>query len=173
MGASQTRIKGFKELDAELKLLPLKMQGIIIPRVIRAGANIVLADARAKAPVRGDEDNLWPAKDRPAGFLKSKDGIAVNPAYGRWKKIARVTDIVGITKEAFYGRFIEFGWDWTFPPGKKKGGRVKKHIRRQPFLRPALDRNKSKIISAMRKKFGSQIRSYKKGTGFFGKFDPR
>ena len=158
---AEVQIRGFKELDAELKILPLKVQQTIMGKVVRAGANVVLKAARDNAPARSIVEESWRSfgAKNPPGFLKSRKGIIVRRAKN--PKAGHITDLVGISPKAFYGLFIEKGWNLTL--NRKRGKKQVRFISARPFLRPAFDNNRSRIIARMRVVFGLGILRYKRG----------
>ena len=52
MMASRIPVKGFKELNKELKNLPLKLRKKSLKRAVSAGARIVKKEAKRRAPKR-------------------------------------------------------------------------------------------------------------------------
>ncbi len=159
-------IVGLEAFIKELEVLPEKLKRDAIDKAVMAGSRVVKTAALKNAPTRRDlPEELWKGfglKGRP-GFLANK-GIIIRKPYGRWKSgWSNQARVIGFSKAAFYGKFIERGWDWTFPPGKKKGGRVLKRIVARPFLRPALLDNKDRIVSQMTKIMKKRVAMYRKG----------
>ena len=86
-----TRIEGAAELDKVLKALPKRMGERALVAAVRAGANIIRDEARARVPV---------------GTGRLRDEIVV-------KRIrtgqASLTMRLGPLRSSFYGMFFEFG----------------------------------------------------------------
>jgi HK97 gp10 family phage protein len=118
-------VKGFRELKRKLDTLPVNVARRVLPKASQEGAKVLRREARRRAPRR--EGTLR----RGLSYMRKK----------RMPKTA-ASYIVGLTRKAFYGMFIEFGT---------------KHIPAKPFLRPALDEEKDKIINAMREKLRAGI----------------
>lgn len=87
----------------------------------RLGARFVQKKAKEKAPVSEDGSH-----GRPKGFLKKNIKIKAEKTREKGKKVYSV----GIHGSAWYGVFVEYGT---------------KKIRKQPFLRPALDNHREEI----------------------------
>lgn len=112
-------IEGFADFERKLKALDLTVQRKLLIEAAKAGAQIVVDDARRMAP-------------RDSGAMA--DGIAMR-VVGRESDIHEGVVEVSYNKKQFYGRFIE------------KGTR---RLRAQPFLLPALEGNRDRIMSIMR-----------------------
>jgi hypothetical protein len=120
----EVKIKGFKELDDELKKLPLKVQKTMMPKIVRAGANIVKKEASRLAPRRAKswEWGTGTMNVQPPGTLK-KGIIARRDKEAPKDKIQDIVTLkagryVPRTKDAFYGIFVEYGHAIR----KKRGG---------------------------------------------------
>ena len=85
------RLAGARELDAMLKRLPKHLGERVLVNAVRAGAQVVRAEAKARAPVK-------------TGRLRAN--IIARRAKGRG---AAVTVSVGPSRKAWYGRLVEFG----------------------------------------------------------------
>lgn len=177
--AETIQIHGFAELIADLRTLPDKLQKKAVKDSVRAGAKLILKEARKRAPKSVHRWEGAKVNKVPPGTLRK--GIKIARATKQPKWIVR--DIIGFTKKAWYGRLVEEGHKWvvggTLAGGKKrrktKGlpvtrggrpttsgqGRVVKHISAKPFLRPAFDANVDKTINIMRKTLGDGIKKMK------------
>jgi HK97 gp10 family phage protein len=87
----------------------------------RLGAKYVQKKAKEKAPVSADGSH-----GRPKGFLKKNIKIKAEKSKTKGKK----TYSVGVSGDAYYGVFIEYG---------------SKRNAAKPFLRPALDENRDEL----------------------------
>lgn len=120
------KVTGLDGLKDNLKKLEREVR-LGLTEAARAGAEIVLRDAVARAP-------------RLTGELARSIQIHIVQKTGN-PNIAVAQ--VGPSKEAFYGRFVE------------KGTR---HSRPEPFLKPALETNRARIIKTMHEKLWKAIR---------------
>lgn len=120
------KVTGLEGLRDNLKKLEREVR-LGLTEAARAGAEIVLRDAVARAP-------------RLTGELARSIQIHIVQKTGN-PNIAVAQ--VGPSKEAFYGRFVE------------KGTR---HSRPEPFLKPALEANRARIIKTMHEKLWKAIR---------------
>lgn len=112
--ANTVRIRGAEELARSFQAHGVDVQRGLVG-VTMAAAMVIREAAAAKAP-------------RRYGTLSDEMMIG-EPKIDGWK----VTVGVGPSKNAFYGRFQEFGTG---------------HHAAQPFLRPAVDENSDRAISA-------------------------
>jgi len=103
-------VKGLKALDIELDKLDRKSRGKIVNKAIRAGAKIILEEAKERAP----EDE---------GTLKKSLGIAAKKTKGSDKQVLILARKGKNQKyDAFYSHMVEFGTS---------------HSAAKPFLGPA------------------------------------
>ena len=66
--------------------------------------------------------------------------------------------VIGISKKPFYGKFIERGWDWTFPPRQKEGWACKEANQGKPVSSSSpFWITRARFYQQMRAKFSSQI----------------
>lgn len=97
-----------------------------------AGARIVHAEVKLRAPV---DLSIYEGKSRgrhPPGFLRRNIIIAYDKENSVPGRIASY--IVTWSREAFYGRFLEFGTS---------------RMAAQPFLRPAFEAKRKEIAAAI------------------------
>lgn len=112
-------IEGFAEYERKLKQLDLTVQRKLLIEAAKAGAQLVVDDARKMAP-------------RDTGALA--EGIAMRVA-GRESDIHEGVVEVSYNKKQFYGLFQEKG--------------TRRH-KAQPFLLPAFEGNRDRIMTIMR-----------------------
>lgn len=137
-------IKGGKELDAFLKSLPQKVEKNIMRSALRAGANVIKAEAKENVAV--DDGDL-------------KKSVRVSVSAKRGKIVAKVKSNLR------HAHLVEFGTAAHKIEGKNggylffKGMGIKSvnhpGAKKQPFLRPALDTKSNAAIVAV----GNQIRA--------------
>jgi HK97 gp10 family phage protein len=124
------KIEGGKELSDSLKKLGVKVNREILENIMEECAEIPRADASRRAP-------------RRTGELASK--IMIGEVMEKKEKF-EIEIGPGPGKEAFWGRFDEFGTG----PRKTKKGKFTGSMPAKPFLRPALDENKEQIETTFR-----------------------
>ena len=108
---------------------------------MRAGSKIVQQAAKEQAPTK---DGLL-----KKGILVRRDTKA--------KKFGLIRDTIGFSKDAWYGRLVEYGHKIVRGGRLGKGGKVVGHVAAKPFLRPAFDNNVEKTVSAIKSKFHSEL----------------
>ena len=111
---TRSQLQGFAELDRVLKALPGRLAERELTSAVRAGANVIRKEARARAPRGGVPSEM----SKKFGPLHKKVRTA------RVKKTRRSVEFAVNDGSAFYGAFLEFGT---------------KDIAPQPWLTPAFD----------------------------------
>lgn len=117
MADLSVEILGLRELDRALQELAWPAARRALRKGMRKGANVVRDEARAKAPV--DTGNL---KRR----IRTRE---------RSEEEGNMRYAVEIPRNAFYGRFIEYGTS---------------KMAAKPFLRPAAESKTEAAVTAMR-----------------------
>ena len=112
-------VKGFKELQTFLDQLPAKMEANVMRSALRAGAKVVLEEAKLQVPVRH-------------GYLKKSLRIGT--------KSRRGTVTAEVKTKVYYAKWVEYG---TAAHGKHPGATPK------PFMRPALDTKSNAALLAV------------------------
>ncbi len=139
------KVKGFKELDRVLADLPLAVSRRIISDALKKAAQPVLDSARAKVPVGSGT-----YRGRPRPHLR--DSLDVQPTLSRRQRSKRTVqgDVelfigpkVGIGQGGRHGHLVEFG---TYKMAAR------------PFLRPAWDENKNKVLDIFSKEIWENIK---------------
>lgn len=133
------KLEGAQELLARLKVLPSKMPKKIFKKALRAGAKIVLAEAKKNAPVKtGALRKSLKVRAGRAG--KNRVSMLVSTRRGDFKG------------NEFYGAFQEFGWK----AGKRKGkhgrafaGDKRKKIEGKHYIERAYDSKKKAATDAV------------------------
>jgi HK97 gp10 family phage protein len=129
-------VKGLKELNQTLQQLPVKLERNILRGAIRAGANVIVEDARRRAPVLSvfDPRRVFGAlaKSIRVRGVQSKNGVLVGGVFaGGVADVGRGKEKV--QADAFYARFVEYGTS---------------KMAARPFLRPAIDSKTPAAIDA-------------------------
>jgi len=144
-------IKGLRELDNNLKQLPLKIQKKVLGQAARAGATVIRKEARKNIKSLPEKTgNLR----KSITIVKNRRSQPHNPIF-----------TIGPSGKGWYGHLVEYGFCATGP--KKKGltyresrGRAKKfgkHTPGRPWFRPAFDTTVKKVIEQMGKRLGIAI----------------
>jgi HK97 gp10 family phage protein len=96
-----------------------------------AGARTIYREVKMRAPI-GPHEHVRAGKTYPAGTLRR----AILIAYDKEDSLTgvRATYLVGVGKDAFYARFIEFGTSRQAA---------------QPFIRPGYDARRAAAASAI------------------------
>ena len=128
---TETHVKGLAELQKFLDQLPAKLEANVMRSALRAGANIVKAQARQNVPVKTG---------------KLRDGLKVSTSSRRGRVTAKVK---ATGKHAHIAPWLEYGTAAHKITAKKGkglffGGLFVKGVqhpgfRPKPFMRPALD----------------------------------
>lgn len=138
---SEIRVKGLADLNKFLQQLPAKVEQSVLRGALRAGANVVMAEAKANVPV--DSGQL-------------RDGLKVSTNSRRGRVTAKVK---ATGKHAHIAPWLEYGTAAHKITAKKGkglffGGLFVKGVqhpgaRPKPFLRPALDgRAQDAVVAA-------------------------
>ena len=138
------KLIGGKELDRKLKALPRKVAKKILRQALRAGAKIILAQAKANAPV---------ATGQLKKSLKVRAMKRTRKGTVGFKVQTKAGDFKG---DEFYGSFLEYGFRRGKRPGK--GAEYTREIvPAQPFMRPAFDSKKDEAVAVISKELSAKI----------------
>ena len=121
-------LEGGAELLAQLGRIERSIRGPILTEATESGAEILEEGAREIAP-RGQ-----------TGLLSSEQGIAKAQTV---EEETAAEFIVGPTKDAFYGRFVELGTIYADA---------------QPYLRPTYDQEKPNVVKEVGEVLRKEIR---------------
>ncbi len=138
---ADVKVKGLADLNKFLQQLPAKVEQSVLRGALRAGANVVMAEAKANVPV--DSGQL-------------RDGLKVSTSSRRGRVTAKVK---ATGKHAFIAPWLEYGTAAHKITAKKGkglffGGLFVKGVqhpgsRPKPFMRPALDgRAQDAVVAA-------------------------
>ncbi len=139
-------VKGLPELDRVLATLPAKLEAKILRGAMRAGATVVLNEARARVPVKSGRL----ARTLRVTTSVRRGVVTARVTAGKLKKGAKV----------FYAHMVEFGTGPHIIKARNAkrlrlhGNVFKKRVthpgaRKKPFLRPALDARSSAALDAV------------------------
>jgi HK97 gp10 family phage protein len=133
---SGPELKGFKELERKLNALGVQAGTKVIRQAASAAMNVVVTEARAKAPVGSQAHKTHKDRVVSPGFLSRN--IKKFTRVSKSKGTALV--FVGPSSEAYYGsQFVEVGT---------------KNMAAQPWLEPAYESKKSQVVD----RYGDELR---------------
>jgi HK97 gp10 family phage protein len=159
--STTTEVKGLADLQRALDQLPAKIEQNIMRGALRAGAKVILEDAKRRVPVatpNAENQRLYGGRE---GLLR--DSIRLTTRSRRGQLTVNITaggDKVKGGGDAYYAHFVEFGTKphtITAGPGKflPLGNGFLKSVmhpgsRPNPFMRNALDQNVTQSVEAVR-----------------------
>ncbi len=111
------QLQGASELIAKLQALPDKLANNVMTGALFAGARVIRDEARRRVPIL--DLTKWGGPHEPGALLQ-----AILARRSRSRSRNEVLARVGISYDAFYGHYVEFGT---------------RHARAYPFMRPAYD----------------------------------
>ncbi len=143
---SDFRLDGVAELQKKLN----KLEQAVAIRVLSSAASYamtpVVGAARRAVPRGSVSHKTYRGRTVAPGFLSRN----IKKKTRRWKNKQGVTVMVGPTKEAFYGQFLEFGKD-------------KKHRQSaKPWLEPAFKGVQDKVLSRFKSRLKDKIKAASK-----------
>lgn len=140
---ADVEIRGLSELHAALQSLPANIERNVLRGGLRAGGQVIAAEARAQVPLA-------------TGALR--DSVRVSMRVSSKSGTVRAQVKAG-NKKAWYAHLVEFGTarHWIKPKSRKSlflAGLFKEAVdhpgaRPKPFLRPAFDGKAQAAIQAM------------------------
>lgn len=133
--AKSVEITGDKELDALFRAFPSKVRRRLLRGALAKAAAVVLAEAKLLVPVRTGllKRSLKVGAGRPRRYLVTR-GVQTQGGLFRGK--------------TFYGGMQEFGT---------------KRMRAHPFLRPALDSQRVRVVELFRQEMSDSINAFRQG----------
>lgn len=148
-------VTGMRELQEFLNTLPLKIQRNVMRGALRAGAKVIMQQAKAMAPVAAPGGNAK-RKGGYAGALR--DSIRIKTGSKRGSVTATITAGGNKKADVYYAQWVEFGTAAHRIKAKKGGvlsfaGGAYEHVnhpgaRPHPFMRPAMDASASDAVVA-------------------------
>jgi HK97 gp10 family phage protein len=173
----KVKVDGLKELERALRNLPDNVAKNGLRSSVRAGAKVIVDEAKVRAPVySGKVGKNHP----PAGTLRRSIIMKhIREASGRERQTFFVTVRSGkkyrkqgkkgnLSQDAFYWKFIEFGY---YAGGSKKGMTYRgarkarregslegaRFIPAKPFIRPAFEARKTDALNAIKNQLSQRI----------------
>lgn len=143
MEFGELTITGGQELADLLSALPARMANNVMRNALYAGAAVIRDEARRLAPLGHPP---LPKGESPATLRR---GIVATRARGSRDTLAAK---VHLTKDAWYGRLVEFGHriaaGGSLRWGRKRGRQVGA-VAPHPFMRPAFDSKRQAAVDAI------------------------
>ncbi len=145
------KIEGLEQLKKALNQLPVEIQQRSLRSAVSAGAKVVVDAAIAKAPT--DTGSLKKAiyryrsrsqsgTGRETYYVGVRKGKKAYADTARNRRLNRVGKKYTVQGEAYYWRFLEFGTA---------------KMQARPFLRPAFEGSRTKILDVMKQRLGKSI----------------
>lgn len=165
-------VKGLAELDKMLKQLPEKIEKNIMRSAMRAGAKVIMLEAKQLAPVAPPSSKNQKQYSGYAGALR--DSIRVStPKLSEIKRGTVAASVKvggkqkGKTANAYYARWVEYGTAAHYIKAKKGGslsfggifakGVLHPGAKPNPFMRPAADNASQAALMAIGQKIKSRL----------------
>lgn len=144
------KVEGLAELERKLLQLPVKVGEKVIKQAGRYAMKPVLEDARAKVPVRSGllRDSLR-ITSRTARLGRYPIEIGISPKRKVTYEDAELGEATGFSKI----QLRSAGWRWHFI----ETGAPARGIPARPFLRPAMDANKQKVLDRFKARLARAI----------------
>jgi HK97 gp10 family phage protein len=128
-------VQGFTELEAMLKSLPQDMENRVLQSATTASMRAIVADVAADAPTSLDQS---PASRK---YGKLRDNI-LKSVRSKRRKTAGSRGAVISTRNAFWGRFIEYGT---------------RYMEAKPFFSESFKRHTPKALEVLKERLGKGI----------------
>ena len=147
-----------KEVMKNLTKLSTKVRKSIVNGSLKAGAKIVLDEAKRLVPVRSGnlKESLAIKKKRTKD--KKITAFAIAPITKKKTKRYKLENgktwtITGIVADGYYGHFVEYGHTIK----NKKGKKILGNVAPKPYLRPAYESKGKESIKAVTKYFKTRL----------------
>jgi len=163
-------LKGFAELAQELKNLPEKIGKNVLRSAVGAGAAVIRVEAKKNAQAIKDTGTL--ARSIYQKQIRELSGPEKQTFYvgARQGKAHQKVGKKGLSRDAFYARFVELG-HFSRPSTGVRIGRsaLIDHLKAgtvhwvpaRPFLRPAFEVGKTRAVDAMGAKIAERLQTIK------------
>ena len=143
MATAQVKVEGLAELGQALKEFGQKIATKYLRHSTRAAAKVFLEEAKQLSPVLSgalqEAETIFKRPGSSADEVQYVVGIRRIKRKSKVKRVLRTLAAAGITVnvegDAFYGRYMEFGFH-------DKGGNFHKY----PFMRPAYDAKREESV---------------------------
>lgn len=144
----QVQVTGLKELERSLSQLQGKVAKKALEIAVKSGTQVVVVEAKMRAP-----KGIVPHKFKKNGAMITvkpgnlKRNIKAKKMSNKKRTMGNIQYIIPLDGDAFYGRFIEWGW-------RTKSGR---YIAPQRFLAPAWQAKKEEALDQVGKRLGIEV----------------
>lgn len=135
-------LKGFENVLAQFNTLEDKVQKKALRPALRAGAKIIQRAAKSKSP-RASGKNRKFIKIKSIKRKRGSVGLMIQTGTRQQLEIP-------LDKQGYYPMVLEYGSE---------------HVRKQPFMRPALEQNRPKATDAIGKELKKRIEKLVKRRG--------
>lgn len=155
-----TEVKGLADLQRALDQLPAKIEANIMRGALRAGAKVILEDAKRRVPVAAPNEENARLYGGREGVLRDSLRVTTGSRNGKLTASIKAGGKAKGGGDAYYAQWVEYG---TKPhlikagPGKflPLGNGFLKQVqhpgaRKNPFMRLALDQSAQAAIEAAR-----------------------
>lgn len=158
----QIPIKGFEELQRQLKTLPPKVRDKVLAQTMRKGANEIKTAAVGKAPIgKAKKFMRWgkrAARVRNPGTLRAS--IVAKEMLDDLKAIHFIAGVQRGKKRgqnAYYAHMVEWGHKIVLTCGPKRVRREIGAVGEKPFLRPAADEGIPRLMRMVESDLRSKV----------------
>ncbi|MDR8400114.1 HK97 gp10 family phage protein [Paraburkholderia sp. USG1] len=153
-------------LTAAIDALETVASESVLRQATVAGARVIFDEVKHRAPV-GDGTYERKGTQITPGFLR--DNILIAYDKERSAEGLRATYLITWSKDAFYGRFLEYG-HWSRPPkpdgvswAAHRAAHQKVWVPAKPFLRPAYDAMRQAAADAFAAVIDQKVRELTSG----------
>lgn len=145
--AGKSKVNGITEVINSLQSVGAEIENDRLQERIRATSQIIIDTAKSKVPVdTGDlRDSI--------GFIKSKDSAHKSKV------------LIGLQK-SYYNHYLGVMFEFGTEPRMVKSGAYRGIITPRPFMRPAVDQNREKVINGVKNSLLTTIAEVAKKYGF-------
>lgn len=155
---SEIKVRGLSELNQFLQQLPAKIEANVLRGALRAGAKVILMEARRLAPVGPPNSENARLYGGYEGALRDSIRVGATSKRGRITAYVKAGGKSAKTKaDVYYAHFLEYGTaahkitaakgGWLFF-GKFAKAVMHPGIQPRPFMRPALESQAQEAVLA-------------------------
>ena len=166
---SETPVKGLADLQRALDELPAKIEANIMRGALRAGAKVIMAEAKRLAPEGPPSSEGGKKYAARRGLLRDSIRISVRLRRGQVQARVIAGGKVKGGGAAFYAHMVERGTAAHIikaPPGARLNIRgvfytsvMHPGARKQPYMRPALETQAATAVQAVREYIRNRLAS--------------
>lgn len=176
MSARLSVTSNIADFNVALRRMSLEMRAKSVRAATSAAAGAIVsalrADARARHSPKADQSRRTGTLEKAVyRFRNSRSSTAgaerLVVGIRTGKRFARKRDGQLVRKpDAFYGRFLEFGWTPRGPGNRLRGGRRAKALARErqsagrviyPFLAPSFTRSQARAVEIFQQRLSREV----------------